>query len=105
MNHVADKEHFEQPDKFIPERWLKENHDPKCPHAKDAHPFAFLPFGFGSRMCIGKRFADLEMEVLTARYELYFKNLCCFKNLNLSGLFGNFKFHGNSQSLKLRVFF
>lgn len=68
MNHVADRQYFEEPEKFIPERWLKNNTDPKCPHAKDVHPFAFLPFGFGSRMCIGKRFADLEMEVLTARY-------------------------------------
>lgn len=58
---------FEQADKFIPERWLKENTDPKCPHAKDVHPFSLLSFGFGPRMCIGKRFADLEMEVLTAR--------------------------------------
>lgn len=62
-----DEEHFKQSDKFIPERWLKDNTDPKCPHAKDAHPFTYLPFGFGSRMCIGRRFTELEMEVLTAR--------------------------------------
>lgn len=68
MANITGKEQFQQPKKFIPERWLKDNTDPKCPHAKDAHPFAFLPFGFGSRMCIGKRFADLETEVLTARY-------------------------------------
>lgn len=58
---------FEQEDKFIPERWMKNNEDPKCPNAKDVHPFAYLPFGFGSRMCIGRRFAELEIEVLTCR--------------------------------------
>lgn len=58
---------FKQSDKFIPERWLKDNTDPECPHAKDAHPFAHLPFGYGSRMCIGRRFAELEIQVLTAR--------------------------------------
>ena len=39
---------FSEPDKFLPERWDKEN--------KDQLPsmFAQLPFGFGSRMCAGK---------------------------------------------------
>lgn len=59
--------------KFIPERWLKDNTDPQCPHAKNAHAFTYLPFGFGSRMCIGRRFAELEMEVLTARLLREFK--------------------------------
>lgn len=59
--------HFARGDEFIPERWLKDNNDPKCPHASDSHPFAYLPFGFGPRMCIGRRFAELEIEVLTIR--------------------------------------
>ena len=39
---------FEDADKFIPERWLK-NTAEKCPHAKDIHPFSHLPFGNGPR--------------------------------------------------------
>jgi len=41
------EENFERAKEFIPERWLKENTDPSCPHAKDANPFIHLPFGFG----------------------------------------------------------
>ena len=39
---------FSEPDRFMPERWSKEN--------KDTLPsmFAHLPFGFGPRMCIGE---------------------------------------------------
>ena len=62
-----DEDQFKRSREFIPERWLKNNKDPKCPHAKDAHPFTYLPFGFGSRMCIGRRFAEIEIEVLTTR--------------------------------------
>lgn len=68
MLTYVDEKQFPQPTKFIPERWIKTNKDPECPHAKDtAHPFAFLPFGFGARMCVGRRFAELEIEVLVTR--------------------------------------
>ncbi|PNF42439.1 putative cytochrome P450 301a1, mitochondrial [Cryptotermes secundus] len=49
--------------KFIPERWLKTEQE----HSKRAHPFVTMPFGFGPRMCVGRRFADLEMETLVAK--------------------------------------
>ena len=62
-----DASQFKQSDKFIPERWLKDKKNLICPHAKDAHPFSYLPFGFGNRMCTGKRLAELEIEVLISR--------------------------------------
>lgn len=62
-----DENQFAQAQNFIPERWLKDNVDPQCPHAKDSHPFAYLPFGFGARMCVGRRLAELEIEVLVTR--------------------------------------
>jgi cytochrome P450 len=48
---MANPKQYPQPEKFIPERWLRDNTDASCPHAKTANPFSFLPFGFGARMC------------------------------------------------------
>ena len=39
---------YKDPAQFLPERWLRGT-------GKDVHPFAFLPFGFGPRACIGEQ--------------------------------------------------
>lgn len=62
-------QHFPQPEKFLPERWLRESSGTPI-SAKEAHPFIYMPFGFGPRSCIGKRFANLEMETLLLRVSL-----------------------------------
>ncbi|PNF13667.1 hypothetical protein B7P43_G16772 [Cryptotermes secundus] len=49
--------------KFIPERWLKTEPE----HSKRTHPFVTMPFGFGPRMCLGRRFAELEIETLVTK--------------------------------------
>jgi cytochrome P450 len=41
---------FPEPDRFLPERWKS----PTWPR------YAYIPFGAGSRMCIGERFAWME---------------------------------------------
>uniref|UniRef100_A0A182JJP9 Uncharacterized protein n=1 Tax=Anopheles atroparvus TaxID=41427 RepID=A0A182JJP9_ANOAO len=61
-----DETFFTRAKDFLPERWLSAR-DPDIPSGKDSNPFIFLPFGFGSRSCIGKRLAMMEMEVITAR--------------------------------------
>ena len=38
---------------FLPERWLREKEG-----KSEINPFATLPFGFGSRSCLGKYFAS-----------------------------------------------
>ncbi|XP_071958333.1 cytochrome P450 27C1-like [Antedon mediterranea] len=55
------EEVFENANEFQPERWLRENVDSKL------NAFASLPFGFGTRMCIGKRLAEMEVRILLAK--------------------------------------
>lgn len=59
----VDEKNFPKAEQFIPERWLTGG----AAEHKANHPFAFLPFGFGPRMCVGKRFANLELENLIAK--------------------------------------
>uniref|UniRef100_A0A336MYW7 CSON008667 protein n=1 Tax=Culicoides sonorensis TaxID=179676 RepID=A0A336MYW7_CULSO len=56
--YVTDAGHFK------PERWLKKS---EGGFEGNLHPFATLPYGYGARMCLGRRFADLEMQVLLAK--------------------------------------
>lgn len=58
---------FTNSDRYIPERWLR-NDKVYGAELKSRNPFIYLPFGFGPRMCIGKRYAEMEIQILTARY-------------------------------------
>ncbi|XP_017776422.1 PREDICTED: cytochrome P450 9e2-like [Nicrophorus vespilloides] len=52
-----DPNHFENPDKFDPERFSEEN-------KVKIKPYSYMPFGLGPRSCIGSRFALLETKVV-----------------------------------------
>ena len=54
------EEFFPEPEKFMPERFLKEN-------ANLIIPFTFRPFGGGNRGCIGQRFSMNVMLICMAR--------------------------------------
>jgi len=56
------EEYFPRPNEFVPERWIKG--DPQESHH---HPFTLLPFGFGTRMCVGRRLAEMEMWQFTTK--------------------------------------
>ena len=57
MHH--DARWFPEPEKFDPERWT--------PEAREARPkFSYYPFGGGTRVCIGERFAWMEGVLLLA---------------------------------------
>uniref|UniRef100_A0A4W5L5W2 Cytochrome P450, family 24, subfamily A, polypeptide 1 n=1 Tax=Hucho hucho TaxID=62062 RepID=A0A4W5L5W2_9TELE len=51
----ANEEYFEHSSLFMPERWLRES----C----TINPFAHVPFGIGKRMCIGRRLAELQLQL------------------------------------------
>lgn len=65
---MADEHQFPQGAKFLPERWLRENANNAALRNSETSPFAYIPFGFGPRTCIGKRFAELEIQLLITRY-------------------------------------
>lgn len=58
------EEFVSDPGTFKPERWLKASQGGSNDRL---HPFASLPYGYGARMCLGRRFADLEMQVLLVK--------------------------------------
>ena len=64
-----DENVFEEPNAFRPERWLRGKkvslQNSKFLEAKEV--FSSLPFGFGRRMCVGRRIAELELRLLLAR--------------------------------------
>ncbi|GAB0089670.1 hypothetical protein DMENIID0001_042490 [Sergentomyia squamirostris] len=57
-----DEQYFPNPRTFMPERWLRTS-------KKDdkTNPFAFLPFGTGTRSCVGRRLSELKIETLVMR--------------------------------------
>ncbi|XP_046978877.1 cytochrome P450 CYP12A2-like isoform X1 [Vanessa cardui] len=59
------EQYFPQPSEFIPERWIVDKDDPL--YYGNAHPFAYRPFGFGVRSCIGRRIAELEIETFVSK--------------------------------------
>nr|KAF6494450.1 cytochrome P450 family 27 subfamily A member 1 [Rousettus aegyptiacus] len=54
---------FPEPESFYPQRWLKSEPD----NLRAQHPFGSVPFGYGIRGCLGRRIAELEMQLLLAR--------------------------------------
>ena len=61
-----DPEFFPEPEKFKPERFLKEN-------SEKIIPYTWRPFGCGYRGCIGQRFAMMEMKIFLAKFFSRFK--------------------------------
>ena len=54
-----DPRHFPEPERFLPDRWT--------PEFKTAlPPFAYFPFGGGSRRCIGESFAWMELVLVVS---------------------------------------
>ncbi|KAM9482679.1 1,25-dihydroxyvitamin D(3) 24-hydroxylase, mitochondrial [Clarias gariepinus] len=51
----SNEEYFDNGKQFMPERWLE--------NKNSINPFAHIPFGIGKRMCIGRRLAELQIQL------------------------------------------
>ncbi|CAG2110432.1 unnamed protein product, partial [Medioppia subpectinata] len=58
-----DPDFWPNPNDFIPDRFLEPTH----------HPYAYIPFGGGPRVCIGQRFALQEMRMCMAKLIHHFE--------------------------------
>lgn len=61
-----DPTNWPDPDRFDPDRFA-----PGGPK-EQVHPYAYLPFGGGPRLCIGNQFALMEMQILLAMMVQHF---------------------------------
>ena len=60
--------YVKDPEEFRPERFIKGS-----PMYENLHPFLLLPFGHGPRMCVGRRFAELEVFTFMSKMLQNFK--------------------------------
>ncbi|XP_070568646.1 cytochrome P450 3A29-like [Ptychodera flava] len=67
-----DPDYWPDPNKFIPERFTKEEKEKR-------NPYTWLPFGNGPRNCIGMRFALMEVKLALVRVLQKFKFEPCEK--------------------------
>lgn len=58
-----DKKQWKEVDQFVPERFDPLNKEwYLTPDGKKRHPYAFMPFHAGHRICMGKTFAELVVK-------------------------------------------
>ncbi|XP_063919256.1 cytochrome P450 CYP12A2-like isoform X2 [Zophobas morio] len=90
-------EHYPKAKEFLPERWLTTT-SPELSH-KSANPFVFAPFGHGSRSCIGRRLANLELHVAFLKMIRNFDMRWEHEDMT----FATTTLYGIAKPLKLRV--
>lgn len=67
QNICENPKYFKNPDDFVPERFLRDS-DSEDNDMRNLYPYATLPFGIGARSCLGRRFAETEMYIITAKF-------------------------------------
>ena len=61
-----DPDAWDDPEKFDPERF-------RSPAKETRHPYQFMPFGAGPRICLGMRLALMEVKILLVKILLKYK--------------------------------
>lgn len=61
LYNYLNPKYFEQPEKFIPERWLGKKE-------QSLDSFVFIPFSAGARNCIGQHLAIIEAKIIIAEF-------------------------------------
>uniref|UniRef100_A0A1A9W2D9 Cytochrome P450 n=1 Tax=Glossina brevipalpis TaxID=37001 RepID=A0A1A9W2D9_9MUSC len=84
------EQHFTRANDYLPERWLRpEQTNEDVSALKPSNPFVFLPFGFGSRSCVGRRIVAMELELGIARLirnfqvEFHYSTENAFRNIQI----------------------
>ncbi|CAG0891336.1 unnamed protein product [Darwinula stevensoni] len=54
--HFRSSSTFKHPEEFRPQRWIRGH-----PEEETVHPYLLTPFGIGTRMCAGRRFAEQDL--------------------------------------------
>jgi len=92
-----DPDFFPDPERYQPERFLKENSD-------DIIPYTWRPFGAGNRVCIGQRFAMMEMKLFIAKFLSKFKVFATEKSgvTTDNGYFGFFYYPESIAKIEVR---
>ena len=62
-----DERIFSQPGSLLPQRWMRDGSTESEADQRRRKAFANLPFGHGARGCIGRRIAELELQLLVGR--------------------------------------
>ncbi|CAH1794752.1 unnamed protein product [Owenia fusiformis] len=63
------EEYFDKPFEYVPERWMKDGSAELNPPPA----FTMMPFGYGPRMCVGRRFAEQEIYLALMKMVGHFK--------------------------------
>jgi cytochrome P450 len=61
--HMNSKE-WQRPREFLPDRFNPESPLYPTPSGKKRHPFSWMPFAAGTRVCFGKTFAEANMKFM-----------------------------------------
>lgn len=68
----TDERFFPRPAEYLPERWLRDTEGELT--VSRNFPFAYTPFGYGPRSCLGQRFAENEIFIAVIKVSFDFVN-------------------------------